>query len=163
VIGLDASDAEMNDEVAVLRKPVSYTDREFGTFTLDRRLNWFMTNTKWNGRDIRLKIAACEPSEVERSLDIARKLWLAQESWQAEVLSCAARELLPVKNATWLGEGETKITAAQFTQRMELQWITVWPNGEFTFWHKDGELFFGHDIEVAGTLATGLKTANIHG
>jgi hypothetical protein len=78
-------------------------------------------------------------------------------------LSHAAAELLPVKNATWLGVGETKVTAAQFKQRMKLQWITVRPNGELAFWHKDGDLFFGHDIEVTGSITKGLSSAGIHG
>jgi len=31
---------------------------------------------------------------------------------------------------------------------MELQSISILPNGSFVFWHKDGDLFWGHSIEV---------------
>jgi hypothetical protein len=163
VVGPDASDAEMNAEVERLQEPVRFKDKVFGTFTLDRTLNWFMARTTWNGRRIRLQLAACEPADLDRSLAIAYKLWRAQKTWQAKVSSYAVKELLPLKNGGWLGYGETKCTAAKFAQRMKLQWITVWPNGDFEFWHSGGDMFFGHDIDVSGSVAKGLRSAGLSG
>jgi hypothetical protein len=163
VIGPDTSDPEMTAEIVRLKKPIRFRDRDFGVFTLDRTINWFNTHTKWNGRRIQLQLAACKPKDVERALDVARKLWSAQKRWQAKVLSCAVKQLLPVKNATWLGAAGTKITSTQFKKRMKLQSITVRPNGEIDFWHNDGDLFFGHNIEVTGWITKGLRSANIHG
>jgi hypothetical protein len=46
---------------------------------------------------------------------------------------------------------------------MRLTSITVGHGGRFTFWHEDGDLFWGHSITVSGTLAKGPTDADIPG
>lgn len=46
---------------------------------------------------------------------------------------------------------------------MKLEAITVRPNGEFEFWHDDGDLFWGHSILISGDLNHGLEDADIPG
>jgi hypothetical protein len=62
-----------------------------------------------------------------------------------------------------LDEDEIELTADQFKGRMTLESITVHPNGSFTFWHNDGDMFWGHSIEVSGSLTKGLRRADIPG
>lgn len=163
VVGRDASDAQMNAEVERLQKPVRFKDKNFGTFTLDRRINWFEAKSAWNGRKVRLNLAAVEPDDVDRALQAARKLWRSQKMWRAKVLAYAVQELLPLKNDLWLGDGETKLSAKQFQERMTLESISVSPDGSFDLWHDDGDLFCGHSIQICGSLAKGLTSADIPG
>lgn len=48
--------------------------------------------------------------------------------------------------------GEKPLTAAQFLKRMKLQSVNADPDGSFAFWHDDGDLFWGHSIQVTGNL-----------
>ena len=77
-------------------------------------------------------------------------MWRAQKSWRAKVMAYAVKQLLPLKNDTWLGDDEQPLSAKQFQARMKLDSITVSPDGSFDFWHDDGDLFWGHSIQISG-------------
>jgi hypothetical protein len=163
VVGQDDADAELNAEVKRLQQPVTMKDKTFGTFTLDRRIDWYEARAAWNGRKVRLSLAAHEPRDVERAMQVARSLWRAQKSWQTKVSAYAVRELLPLKNGNWLGDEERPLTAKQFQATMKLESITISPDGSFEFWHDDGALFWGHSIQISGSLTKGLYSADIPG
>jgi hypothetical protein len=46
---------------------------------------------------------------------------------------------------------------------MRLKSVTVYPDGSFDFWHDDGDLFWGHSIQVSGDLLDGPTHADIPG
>lgn len=46
---------------------------------------------------------------------------------------------------------------------MTLEGISVDPDGSFDFWHNDGDLFWGHAIQISGSLVEGPTLANIPG
>jgi hypothetical protein len=64
-----------------------------------------------------------------------------------------------VKNV--LREDETPVTPRQFKERMTLESIAVSPNGKFEFTFDDGQLFWGHVIQVSGSLSKGPTNAHI--
>jgi hypothetical protein len=72
-------------------------------------------------------------------------------------------KLLPLKNDSWLGENERELTPADFKKKMKLQSINVAGDGSFEFWHDDGDLFWGHSIQIRGKLKDGLVDADIPG
>jgi hypothetical protein len=163
VVGRDKSDAELNAEVNRLQQPVRIKDKTFGTFTLDRRVDWYEGKAAWNGHKVRLTLSAHEPADIERALQVARTLWRAQRSWSVKVLAYAVNQLLPLKNDNWLSEDEQPLSPKQFKARMTLDSITVSPEGSFEFWHDDGDLFWGHAIHISGSLGDGLTNADIPG
>jgi hypothetical protein len=163
VVGRDKSDAALNADVNRLQQPVRIKDKTFGTFTLDRSVDGYEGRAAWNGQRVRLSLSAHEPADVERALQVARTLWRAQKTWRAKVLAYAVKQLLPLKNDNWLGDDERPLTAKQFQARMKLESITVSPDGSFEFWHDDGDLFWGHSIQIMGSLAKGLYHADIPG
>ena len=73
------------------------------------------------------------------------------------------QELLPLKNENWLDEDEAELSPDEFKDRMTLESITVYPSGSFDFWHNDGDLFWGHSIQISGNLSDGPKHADIPG
>lgn len=162
-LGLDNSDAELSAHLERLRQPVTFADASFGEFTLDRGLNWFTGQAVWNGNLVSLSLAAKEPDEVEEALKTARSLWQSQDVWNRRIGDYAVQELLPLKNDTWLDENEAELTADQFKARMKLEAITAHPDGSFDFWHNDGDLFWGHSIEISGNLLEGPNYADIPG
>jgi hypothetical protein len=162
-VGLDTSDAELSAHSERLRQPVTFADASFGEFTLERGLDWFTGQSVWNGNLVSLNLAATEPAEVEEALGTARSLWRSQDVWDRRVGDYAVRELLPLKNDSWLEENEAELTAEQFKARMRLEAITVHPDGSFTFWHNDGDLFWGHSVQISGNLSEGPTHADIPG
>jgi hypothetical protein len=162
-IGKDDSDPELNSYALELQELVTFTDPQFGMFTLDRRVNWYEATPDWCGGSIRLTIPASAPAAMQKTLAVARRLWAEQEEWQRKINACASKELLGLKNDTWLGEDEAEVSEAEFARRMVLESILVQADGSFEFWHNDGDLFWGHSIMVSGNLTDGPKDAGIHG
>ena len=160
---VDRSDADLNNYAIQLQKPVSHHDSVLGTFTLDRRVNWFTGTTLWNGNPVSLNLSAREPAEIQAALRTAHSLWEAQSVWDQQVRDYATKALLPLKNKSWLAEDEVTVTADQFKQRMILEAVTVYSDGSFEFWHSDGDLFWGHSIQISGSLSKGLTDADIFG
>ena len=87
----------------------------------------------------------------------------AMEQWASKVNDYAAGQLLELKNDNWLDEDESAISREDFLGRMQLNSITVHPEGEFEFWHDDGDLFWGHSILVSGSFTDGITHADIAG
>jgi hypothetical protein len=113
--------------------------------------------------EVSLNLAAKERGKVEEALKTAHSLWRSQDSWNRRIADYAVQELLPLKNDSWLGEGEAEVTAEQFKACMKLEAVTVNPDGSFEFWHNDGDLFWGHSIQISGSLSEGPTHADIPG
>lgn len=161
--GLDSSDPELNQAAADLQKPVVHRDHQFGEFTLDRRVDWYTAETKWNRAVVALNLSLDESGKLDSALQIARALWKDQTRWTKRIEDYAVQELLPLKNESWLGDDEVELTADQFKKRMTLESVTVGPDGTFDFWHSDGDLFWGHSIQISGSLSEGPICADIPG
>lgn len=148
-----------------LRQPVTTNDQQFGTFTLDRRINWHEAQTFWGRESVRLTLNSEGMDEAfpRDSLAHAKTLWSEQQRWGRDIRSYMVNKLLDLKNDSWLEEDEAELTAEEFLQRVALESIAVSSNGSFEFWYNDGDLFWGHSIMVHGSLEGGLDDAGIHG
>jgi hypothetical protein len=160
-VGRDSSDAELNDVAEELQKPVTLKDPHLGTFTLDRRVDWFTGEVLWAGQSISLNLTGS--ADAKDALQTARAIWQNQAEWNRRVREFAVEKLLPLKNDTWLGDGEAELTSDEFKDRMTLESITVNADGSFDFWHNDGDLFWGHAIQISGSLSEGPTHADIPG
>jgi hypothetical protein len=163
--GLDDSDPKLNQAAADLQAPVVLRDHQFGDLTLDRRVDWYTAETEWNGKVVTLNLSLDDSGTPTAALQVGRSLWQDQQRWAKRIQDYAVRELLPLKNENWLDEDkeEAELTAEQFKARMTLESITVRPDGSFDFWHDDGDLFWGHSIQVWGSLTEGPTGADIPG
>ena len=47
-------------------------------------------------------------------------------------------------------------------EKMEVM-FTVSPGGGFTAWYEDDDMFWGHAVEVSGSLKKGITYANLAG
>lgn len=162
ILGPYDQDADLNHKQEEFLQPVTFQDDYFGTFTLDRRVNWYSTTASWGGMEITLHLDPDE-GEISSALKVASALWQEEEAWTKRIQNYAVQELLALKNDSWLDEGESPLSASQFIEKMTLESITVCTDGEFEFWHDDGELFWGHSIQVSGSLSDGPNHADIPG
>ncbi len=159
----ESSDAELNARAELLRRPVTVDHPFFGTFTLDRARNWYEVAFPWNSRTARLYVSRRGCEDERELFATARSLWKQQKEWDKRIRDYAAAELLDLKNDLWRGDGEKKLTPAGFKARMSLESVVVRAGGRFEFTFEDGNLFWGHVIEVRGTLAGGPTHAGIAG
>lgn len=79
----------------------------------------------------------------------------------------AAKKLTALAN-DWLTEDEeskdTKpITEDEFAKRITLSEISITPSGSFTAFYDDDDMFWGHAVEINGSLKKGIDNANIAG
>ncbi len=160
--GKNNADAELNEAARRLQEPVTFTDKQFGTFALDRRVDTYEAATMWGSRGVRLSIPGENERDTREALSHAATLWRDQASWMERVLTHAVRGLLDLKNESWSDEGE-EVKAAEFRGRMTLESISVDADGGFEFWFDDGDLFAGHWIMVYGSLKDGTTGAEICG
>jgi hypothetical protein len=160
-VGVCKSDADLNLYAERLQQPVTFENPDFGTFTIGRRVDWFAAEVVWDGKPVSLNLS--DAAEVEASLKVAQILWQKQPEWNRRIRDFAVQELLPLKNESWLNEDEAELSPDEFKDRMTLESITVYPSGSFDFWHNDGDLFWGHSIQISGNLSDGPKHADIPG
>ncbi|MBU3092844.1 DUF2262 domain-containing protein [Clostridium sp. CF011] len=158
-----SNDNELNVYLEELKKPIIYIDSILGTFTFNRQVNWYIGDISWNGKSIKLNLSVYEPEGINLGLQVAKTLWEDQVTWNNRVCKYAVHELLKIKNESWLEEEEDKVTSEQFRNCIILEEITINPNGEFEFWHNDGDLFWGHSILISGNLTDGPNDADITG
>jgi len=148
-----------------LSKPVTVDDAQLGTFTLDRRVNWYEAQTTWCAVPVRLALSSFRDDEIfpKDTLACAKELWKNQKRWDREVGEYMVKELLGLKNEGWLQEGEASLNADEFLRRVSIETIQINPPGDFDFWYDDGDLFWGHSITVSGSLDEGINDAGIQG
>jgi hypothetical protein len=157
------TDDALVQRAAELLKPKTFEDKLFGTFTLDRRVDWYGATVIWAGSEIRLTLSAIENAEIGAALRVASKLWQDQPVWTQSIGEYVVQDLLQLKNDVWLDDDEVELTSEDFKARMSLETIGVYPDERFEFWFRDGDLFFGHSIVVCGNLSDGPTRVDIAG
>jgi hypothetical protein len=167
-IGTDSTDSELHDylmEIQKPEKPVTREDDFFGTLIFDPSEwhTWYADSVKWNGKPVKLSLEAEGSKEFDLALKVAHVLWDNETLWNERIRDYAVQELLPLKNESWLGEHETELSPDQFKNRMEPEFITMYPDGSFEFLFNVGDMFLGHFIEVDGDLSDGLTGAVMQG
>lgn len=107
-----------------------------------------------------------EPDDIIRTeaiLEIANEIHQKLRALDREAKSYAAKELLPTKNDFWLNDGEKEMSERTFIQMIKLESITVRDDGSYDFWYKDGDIFWGHSIEVRSEPDKGFFDASMQG
>jgi hypothetical protein len=163
LLGETRSDKELNLRADEMQKPVTIDHSFFGTFTLDRALNWYETTAKWNGKKAKLYLPREDCTDEDKLFRMAEAIWKKQRTWDKQARDLAVKKLLPLKNDLWLGDDEKEFSANQFKKRMALESVSIDRKGVIEFTYADGNLFWGHVIQVGGNLKKGLTYANIAG
>ncbi len=158
-----ANEVGLTEIAQELEQVIVIQHDQFGELLFDPSMDWFTCEADWNGNAVQLRFETDEYRDVSRGLKTAELLWKDQIVWKSKVEQYAVAELLDLKNGTWLGQGEQPLSADQFLSRMSLKTISVLDDGSFEFWHDDGDLFWGHSIQISGSFSQGLYQADIPG
>ena len=167
ILGEDAACPELEEVLAEYLRPVVLSDEVLGELTLNKDLDLFEVDIAWRGERISVSLevdSGCE--ETWKQAVQAMKTMLAdQERWDRDMRAFAARELTELA-CEWrdsADEDVPEITEESFAQRLDLTSIAMDPDGSFSAYFDDDDMFFGHCVVVYGTLADGVASAVMAG
>lgn len=116
------------------------------------------------GVPIKLRLYTDADDDLEPTLRRAREVLAEFDTYSRRAEEYVVQELLPLKNDIWLDEDEeTPLTPQQFKQRMALESLVFYAEGDVTFYYQDGDLFWGHIIELWMDAADNFIGAHISG
>ena len=167
VLEEDAPCPALEDVLAEYRRPVVVTDEVLGELTLDKDLDVFEGEVLWRGEQICLSLEVDVANEDTWTAAVAamKQMMADQDRWDRDMRAFAARELTELA-CDWresADEDVPEITEESFAQRIELTSIAMDPDGSFSAYFDDDDMFFGHCVTAYGTLTDGVRTVNMEG
>ena len=167
VLEKDASCPALEEVLAEFRRPVVVVDEVLGELTLDKDLDMFEGTLLWRDEDIDISLEVDSSSEdTWTAAVVAMKQMVAEQDCRdRDMRTFAARELTELA-CEWresTDEGAPEITEESFAQRLDLTSIAMDPDGSFSAYFDDDDMFFGHCVVVYGTLADGVASAVMAG
>lgn len=157
----------LDEVLAEYRRPVVLEDEELGELTLDKDYDTFEGVALWRGEDIDISLEVDSSSEETWTAAVAamKQMVADQDAWDRDMRTFAARELTELA-CEWresADEEVPEITEESFAQRLDLTSIAMDPDGSFSAYFDDDDMFFGHCVVVYGTLADGVASAVMAG
>ena len=157
----------LDEVLAEYRRPVVLKDEELGELSLDKDLDTFEGGVSWRGEDIDISLEVDSSSEDTWTAAVAamKQMMTDQDRWDRDMRAFAARQLTELA-CEWresADEEVPEITEESFAQRIELTSIAMDPDGSFSAYFDDDDMFFGHCVVVYGTLADGVASAVMAG
>jgi hypothetical protein len=156
-------DAEFRALASGQQKPIVLAHPTFGQLTFDRGRGAFQATVALGGKPIEVSIRAAEEAPDAAVLAIAEHFWKHRSDWDHRLREFAATQLIELKNDTWLQENEKPLTEAGFIKKLTPNSIGFDLPDRFTIYYNDGDIFWGHAIEIRGSLSKGPHSANIAG
>ena len=167
VLEEDAPCPALEEVLAEYRRPVVLNDEELGELSLDKDLDMFEGGISWRGEDIDISLEVDSSSEDTWTAAVAamKQMMTDRDRWDRDMRAFAARELTELA-CDWresADEDVPEITEESFAQRIELTSIAMGPDGSFSAYFDDDDMFFGHCVVVYGTLTDGVASAEMAG
>jgi uncharacterized protein (TIGR03067 family) len=123
-------------------------DEVLGRLAWDDNLNWYSGKIAKGDISVEVSLTRDQHGSVDRTQARARHVVQNLPTYIELARRYAVENLLDLKNDNWLDEEEEPLTAAAFRQRMTLESMVFSSNGGITFYHDDGNLFWGHCIQI---------------
>lgn len=157
----------LDEVLAEYRKPVVLNDEELGELTLDKDYDTFEGVISWRDEDIDISLEVDSSSEDTWTAAVVTMKQMAadQDAWDRDMRAFAARELTELARE-WresADEEVPEITEESFAQRLDLTSIAMDPDGSFSAYFDDDDMFFGHCVVVYGTLTDGVTSVVMAG
>ena len=167
VLEEDASCPALEEVLAEYRRPVVLNDEELGELSLDKDLDMFEGGISWRGEDIDISLEVDSSSEDTWTAAVAamKQMMTDQVRWDRDMRAFAARRLTELA-CDWresADEEVPEITEESFARRLGLTSIAMDPDGSFSAYFDDDDMFFGHCVVVYGALADGVASAVMAG
>jgi len=147
----------------VMPEPVftPYEHPALGHFFKDKDYLSHIGKAVWNGAQIEIWLDGDE-LDLGACAATAEAMLGNSGVWQAEMTARAYAKLYANWDAVWR-ENDPALTETEWRARLTIETLSVTANGRFTATFADGDLFWGHAIEVSGSLAEGATDAAMFG
>jgi hypothetical protein len=143
--------------------PPEICDDILGHLDFDQELDCYRGTVQLGDHCVRFSVDLDEDGDIGPSLARARQVVQDLQRYGEAVKDYAVTQLLALKNDGWLVEDEEEITPEQFKRRMTLYDFSISADGLVLFWHRDGNLFGRHTIEIAMDGSNHFIDANLVG
>lgn len=144
------------------KEPVYYNSKNIGQFILNRSIDWFEGKSIWKGKNIDIFFAG-DLNKINKTESNADKILSKQIEIDKYIKQEICKELLPLKNESWLDENEEKITEEEFVSKISLDSIIVNNEDDYVMNFYDGNIFWGHCIVVEANLDGKVDYISIQG
>jgi hypothetical protein len=134
-----------------------YNHPALGRFVKERDVLPHIGEATWNGARIELWLDGDE-ADLDACAATAEAMLGNAGVWQAEMTARAYSKMYANWDAVWR-EDDPVLTETEWKARLTLETLSVTASGRFTATFADGDLFWGHAIEVSGSLADGATDA----
>lgn len=155
------SDPELADFAMPAPSYPPFDDSRFGTFTRTGEYASYQTSATWIGRTVALELDATGP-DLAKAADHAAALFDHAQLWQSELDDCLFRDLHSLWNEAWKDD-RPALAQQDWLSRITLTRISIDPTGAFLAYFSEGDLFWGHAIEVSGSRDAGASEARLLG
>jgi hypothetical protein len=145
---------------------MNYPDIELpriGILRYEAEYDWYEGQIKVQQSAISIRLSIEEEGELAFVCRRATNFVVELESHVQSAKEYAVERLLELKNETWIEENEEPSTPEQFKHRMVIESILIDSEGEVFFYHKDGNLFWGHCILVTMNSENNFISVEIAG
>ena len=163
ILNRNDPDTELQALATEQQKPIVVMHPLLGRLTFDRGHNTFQAMVPLAGKPIEVSINAAGEAPDPAVLAIAERFWKDQADWDRRLREFSAAQLLELKNDSWLQDDEKPLTDAEFINKLTPNSMGFEPPDDFTIYYNDGDIFWGHAIEIRGTLSKGPESADIVG
>ena len=109
----------------------------------------------WRGSSTQLSLSVDSIESIADVLLVATSISQISAEVDSQVRAFAVKRLLPDINQERQASEASALTSEQFLQTISLQMITVHPDRTYEFLYDDGDLLYGHWIEVHGDIERG--------
>ena len=144
------------DEIKKENMPNTVTIKNFGKFIYNKKLNAY----KLFKEEIEYYFSVDNKEELKKVKNIFSNIELTKFIGKAKEYT--VNKLLELKNDLWLEEDEKEVTKKDFKDRMGFTNLYVFSES-VNFYFDDGDLFWGHAIEVTANQNLEFIAANIVG
>lgn len=138
-----------------------YEHPALGRFVKERDALPHIGTAMWNSAAIEIWLDG-DDADLDACAATAEAMLANAAVWQAEMTARAYAKMYANWDAVWR-EDEPALTEAEWRARLTIETLSVTANGKFAATFADGDLYWGHAIEVSGSLAEGATDAVMFG
>lgn len=163
ILEKNLSHSELDPLKEYYKKPI-VINNELGEFVLNRQFSEFNTTMYWTEDDINVALNTDEYNgeTANKAMEVLLKIAKDKEDFDNKTKEYAVSQLLDLAN-DWNEDEENDITKESFLDAIFMSDIIISSDGELTVYYYDGDIFYGHTIEVRINSNLEYVSANIAG
>lgn len=135
--------------------------QSLGKLIYNDKFEWYEGKFNTESQIIEVSVYNAEPDEFEKLLSFVDKQM--NSKFYEEMLLKMETTMIELKNDVWLGEDEPPITVEDFRKRISVSSIVFYEDCTSSIYCNDGDIFWGHTIDINVDEKGEYKDVNLAG